>query len=900
MSQFSNLELSMSPWTRVFFGSECYSLYADEVEKHVNAIKQSLNKAPIDSEHSTILSKLNDPLFWNEMRYRCGLAPEINTLELEWDAHALFANSSSQELLKLKDDHLDQLEMSLLRLLQELEANRDNHHLHGLWNPSWLIRWRDTAIQDAEYQLKECITLKAKFQKAVLSRLNLHKSFNVDRHYDDPAALITQNLRNLNYVGPDFQVPSFVQESLDDDTRVSFIDWFHAIFPESTHDSLKQYVKPIIQKTHEALTSASAIDEQNRKIALINSELRKKHGLSSVLNLKQNIEKKKSLNDWFQIKLSDITGLKIIPDRLIKAVNLLWWSRYILATLVSLNVYLALISVIAPIAVLSPLILNIASNVLFYTVGIFPVWWSLFEHGQTIYNSVLNIISNKKLSLINQSIEIIERNHKYITERLSDGIIDLPYFNTEILEASVKNRIIEIDNQIQTLTRKGVIERYLPNFILNDSIDIVVSELKVQKNLSIARMNQMARHIAERIGEELQLLERPDQVNNFSTRLSREKLLCLREFVTRNGSQEAIALFDKNSDVLGLLLTSITSAQLLHSEPQTQYANEPWGAHRINPSAISGWETLLKNYVLDDETRTSALKILRLLSGQEPMSIGELTSSILSIDPGSSASIWMEGIQSHLFSTLGTMPSDIVQSLSENQRKVIQEWAKDNSSNIHHAYEYYESIFEHESPKSLSSSPRISNETLARYFALLDGAARGRKIEGGDLCGNFQNKLRDAFESYNGEHDLIIHFIRFLPHHEKATILCEAAKKRLTYILDSFDKNIFSDSDIALFKNPYLSDEDSGFDFDSIVTSNKLFSASYKQGFSDLLYNFFKFELCSEDVLRRYKHEAVKTKKVIPEKFVPGWDYIANNRCAAESSELKANTHISRTPYVRA
>ena len=107
-------------WKHFFIRGRYQSIYLNDTTVHIQALAKRFSA---ETNHKELRKQFEDKKFWDALREKSGLHPDVETLAREWKDQKAFANLSARDLRKLKENHLDPLEVALLRTANELEED---------------------------------------------------------------------------------------------------------------------------------------------------------------------------------------------------------------------------------------------------------------------------------------------------------------------------------------------------------------------------------------------------------------------------------------------------------------------------------------------------------------------------------------------------------------------------------------------------------------------------------------------------------------------------------------------------------------------------------------------------------------------------------------------------------
>lgn len=819
-------------------------LYAEKIKYHWRSISESVDK----NIENRINRKLSNIKFWNKLKKR---SHKIEVLYDSFKMRSSFAHLSAQEILQLKDAHIDPLKHILAYRLKVLRHEYTRFKENKFWRFWGKDKYYQKNLKFLEEQLSALNELENNLQATCLLRADLYELINVERQYDDVSGVFSIMLDRLNLLDRPLNPETSIRAGLDDDTRIYLFDWC-AKNDRYDKSDLKKFISPINQNPYRLPLNYQEIEIEIGKLLKWCHKIKEKHGLNGAHQLDQRYVKKKIKKTWVEkIFFYQSWKKKLIPD---------WWSlflkklhkkRYWFAITAALffHVFFSPIIVAASVFYFGQWSAVLASNLLFYGVTLLPLWTLLYKGYKEILQFINKSVSCRKVSTIEMSIEQLKINQKYINNRLTRGIVDISHFNTDILAHTVSIKIIEIDNLINAVKKETRLEKIFTTDSLNDLKIEVIEKLKQQKKCLKKRFEILSDHIAERVKDEILVLKN-NADGSMVSKLSKYQILRLRRFVEQYGADNALSLFDANIDISPAFLTALQNNKFCFRENKLKLCAETWGGYRLKIPTIHGWRSLIGQTFLNIEKRKSALAILDIISGKKVVVFEELKLILLTIQNGN-ISKWYNAIVNHIFLNLDQMSASIAVILNNHKKKLIYDWYQDNKKNIQEAYDYFWLVI-HNKDRVRSN---IEDKVLASYFALLQGAEISyySGVASNDII-KFKNHLEEYFGNYDGSHSKALYYTLFIPKCRKKDIIQSIAFKRLEWLLNNSSKIYeIEKADIELFKHPSLYMENSLFDFKNYILSHSLYHAQWNINIKSFLKLCQDCGLDSGKLLLHYK-----------------------------------------------
>lgn len=807
---------------------------------------QSLNVTEIDKQFLSITSikpshahaneaarnQLNSQDFWQKLEEDNGFSKDAEDLKTQWKSVCLFADFSSQELMQLKRDKFDAYEIAILRALQELQSDLKRYKLHDTWRPAWMLAWHQEKIDELNNKYKIFLSLKKQLQSSLLLKTHLVLYLGTPRRVDDLYLYFAEKINKLSESRNKLAVPINISSALDDDTRTAIFDYLSMDSTVKKSD-LEIIIEPISQTPYKVPIKPAQVKNELKNIAKFSSLIEADLQLTSTSKFKKEKQEKDNTESWLRAKCSIFFSKYIFSTVFTNNLSKIWRYRWFLAFAVIFGTYFWLAPTIITFVSLSVggWAAQLVLDFLFYGIVLFPVYVVGIKTINIIGNFLYDKLSYWKRQEIQQSLELLKLNQRFISSQLSSGIMDVAFFNIANLELSTQAVLKNIDDMIKTLEHTKGLSRLVYWGLLKRSNVEILKELKAQRCLIDARLKIYATHISERLAESLASLHMDICDSKLKPVIPKLQINHLNNFVKKYGSIEDQKQFSQSAR-----LTSLFSAALLNNtlryriELKTQL-NQPWGGFKSNIPSFNGWRTLIEHYVLDECQRKAALNIIDVLTGQKHCTITELSAWISGIAEEDNRRQLMRNVQQHIFLTLDERPGKHAQVLSAEQKNLVAIWGKENLSKIRAARNFVDKLSQFKNIQNMLV--RTADNILIEHFEALEGLERFDAVRG-EKNSN-QNIIRKMLEQYDGSTSRLVYFLKFLPTHLKENHSSRMATLRLKWLmfnLKSLNENIFDEADVELFKCPALSDN---FSFEKIVRYNKQYNQPWSEVFSKFL-----------------------------------------------------------------
>ncbi|MFI4937498.1 MAG: hypothetical protein ACHQJ6_03185 [Candidatus Berkiellales bacterium] len=858
MKTFLPNELN-APWTYNFFSLKYKRFNSEVVVNHTTAIQR------ICQQNSTpLLAQLNDSLFWDNLNSSSGYQPKAQELQTLWEKIGPLAHLNTKELLELLEKHILPLERGYQYFLKE------KHQKNIV-----------SQVQDNFARLQ---SLKHLVFEGLYSRTQAYRHLKAPRNVDDMVAAICQQINDVDALAQPLPIPQPFSATLNDDRRLTC--YFILRNAGGNARSLQRDILSSLPGVgHEALYSQDNIqaelDDADQFTQTVLNELNmgstgenlfaltsQKHFTSSLF---------KSIARGVQQKIKDKVNATLLSLSQSTWLVNLQRLQYILFFIFSFVTYFFIVQLLQPVAFLlmSTATLAAVTNVLFYTIGIAPLWYLGFKWLEKTIETVRDYLVCWKKQEILDSIVTVERTQFLISNKLSQVVVDIPRFDIEELEQEVERCNEQIAKTQQALNRFSPGERFLCQGAILSQIAAIQTRLELKQQQVQTRLLKLTQHIAARVGEEIQLLQPSDTGDEPAPVLPQQQMEKLERFVKKYGSDETKRLFEHNTNVTELWLTQLETNRLSQNIAHAEL-DGPWGEYDLNERYLKGWEPILEAFTKDPKQRNAALKLNQLFLGKLQLTEFQLNKLVyeLSLSSDEQCSQFVEKIRSYLFKTLHARAPQNACLLSTQDKFKIEQWRLDHQEQIEEAEKAMKKIFRR--TPTLDDLKGIDNKKLERYYRLLDGAdihsyATGQMRS----LDERQNLVRKYFENYSGENSIAYLLTRFVPKHELKELLPQIAQKRIHWIMDHLDevdpRNPFDQRDRMLLHDHTLSDE---FDFQACVAASPVLTQPWQRNVALFLNACPTAGFSTDQVSARYQalHQAEQLITAIRARAEPAPD----------------------------
>lgn len=853
-------------WKIIFRGA--HILHSQKTLCHHQNKILSLCKRPI----SALLSRLNDEKFWTALESQSPKKEEIEECRLLWQKTEPLAHLDSKKLLSLLTENVLPLE----RLYQQTRDQLLNEKMEVESNQFWPTHWLyspASELSQLEENQERLQHLKSVIHDGLLLRCNAHTLLKAPRNVDDIVAAICTKINQLSPLNPLLTIPVSYVATLDDDRRLAVYDLLEEKAVDKDQLS-EQVLSPIPKRGYHALRSAEAVkNDLNRMTDFRNETLahldegRSENESFIHKSLKRLIP---SVLINFNGQVAHALRSALLNFGLLPYLLRLWSLRYFLYLTLSFMAYNGLIYILGPVLpiLIGGTAFGMLSNVLFYGLAMAPLWYLGSTSLHAAWGGIRRYLTHWKRLDIYESLSVLVASQEYIANNLSQVIVDIPNFDIQALTEIVKGHQARLETATQSTNRFYVGEKLICRGGVSRAANLVLEEIKHQQRELQTHLKQLADHIASRIGQDIELLQKTSSKQGLEPILPHQQLKKLRDFVISYGDDVTLREFEKNANVLTKWAGKIDNSSVAQNSVETVSFNQPWGGHAIRKDYLRGWETILKAFIDNPQQREAALQINALLMGRLLPTQEELHEWITALGMRDARALILQTIQAHLFNTLDPRRPENARLLSEQHNALITNWYRQHEDKIHQAPQAMSDLFSNEKTERelIQALDRIDDKALSQYYELLDGAdIYNYSVNNTSALNERRNLARKYFEGYTGETSKAIRFVRFLPDYEKSLTLVEIAQKRLGWLLRNIDKATnaskpFDDTDAELFHNYALIALTEKFNFPSFIYQSPQFSNPWNQHMEDFLGACQKNGFDSGGLLKKYKANNIRIK----------------------------------------
>jgi hypothetical protein len=722
------------------------------IDRHTLAIESTLKKPT-----NVIIETLAQESFW------INLLDNNKEIYEYWKKIEPLVHLNTARLLSLLEEHVLPLE----RAYEYLSMNLG----------------KITQEQVAANQLR-LSQLKSQIFEALLLRAQAHKRINYPRQFDDVLTVVVQSINQLG-VHPKIPKPNEISYSLDDDRRLTIFEYLLGKYKE---DDLIQHVTIVIPKREHRYRQ----DVDKAKI-----KLQKLHHFRQTLH--QQLRPQRSLFKVLQ-EINNTFDQFITP---LKAKLGFWFivlqkSRYGIYLGLSLLAYYCVLQSIAPLIsiVLGVKALGVVSNILFYTIGLSPLWMWGWQSGANLLARIYERLTRRKTNQIFDGLVLLEDLTHFIHEKLDSQIIDISHFDIAYLESRCQKISADLRMAMLRLEHYTWLEKLFCKNDIRKYTESIFKKLKTSDRKLVAALTKLSNQLANDIKNEIELLE-PDETNQaVNTCYPYNQAYLLEHFVRKYGGDAAGNLFRHHSNPVNRWIEKFSLANFaVKKEDSNTVLQIPWGTFSRRDDLLMGWMKIIQSLEPDSSKRDVALMLIEVLRGAKPISKSDFQNCIHNLH------LVEQVIQAFIFATLDSKTAQNAALLSENEKSIIRQWRAGKKHSIEQAIRHYNAILQ-------QTTHPCADEELSLWFELLDAEdIYLYSVEAILESSQRRNSVRNAIDAYQGDRSELFRFFRFIPVDERAELITTIAKRRLKWLINNPSSSELCNSDIELFQHPDLNSQ---------------------------------------------------------------------------------------------
>jgi len=826
------------------------------IERHTKAIQKLCEKEGF----TEALSRLSSADLWDLLKMNSGYSTDVDNLYALWTKIEPLAHLSTKQLLHLYQEEIKPLEKGYRHIIDEMKDPQKDLILL----PPILKLSQTEMLHQVNENLERLSQLTEHLFAGLMFRCLIYKFIKGPRNIDDVAGAFSWKINELNLLEEPLGTHFPHLATLDDDRRTAIYDIFNSVIPEWVQKSWSHFhglmnvekmaldaiISPIPDRHYPELRSKIEIIKEEENCDAFCKKFKNDKHLSSIEKVLFYV--KDRFNHWF-----------MLPKRVNDFHHYLWVFGHLTWMLVFYGLYQYLLALVSPFIIVQ-FALNLITNLLFYTVALIPFYLFVWE-------GIKQFCIYWKEQQITEALILIKETQQFISHKLSKTPRDIAHFDVkERLENAEKyfEQIAEMDEQVSDM---NFMENFFSGSHIKKQIAAIQERLCAQRKQISKMLSMLARHIAFRIGDEIEQYEVDITRQQLVHLLEPIQIQNLRNFVKAHSNDDSYSLhlFDMNTDVIHRWLLKSSDLYIQGNEAHQDDMNKPWGSGIPQVGVLQTWRKLLASFIIDPKKRQVAFDLNDLLIGARQMTNRELREKVAIFNEEENMAIILGKIQDYIFKTLQSRPPQFASLLSTSQKKMISEWFKVNEGAIKEANAIMSTILS--SGKVNDRTVLLSDyrdEQLSQYYALLDGADyyAWTQEQLGEMVKR-TNLARIFFEEYHGQTSRAYQMIRFIPPGNRQKTALFVAKKRLSWFLNhlsTIDLSApFNKEDIVIFKNNEVRRECFRFDVEIVN------SPQFQQPKSPLMIKFL--QACvkqnldfSRELLERYEQsEEMGSKRIL-------------------------------------
>jgi hypothetical protein len=689
---------------------------------------------------------------------------------------------------------------------------------------------------------------------------------------DDIVSAVCVKINKLDLLKHPLEIKQPFASMLNDDRRLAIYDYLEASTVDK--DELQTAVlSPLTKQGHAAFKTAAQVKQGLIEIRKFNKRVVKSlsnNGINNPLN-----------SSWIKKAIPAIiqkTGKNILKAAkegletfgLVAFASKLWSLRYLLYLALTLIGYHYLMIALQPVGLLiGTSAFSMLSSVLFYSFALSPVWifgWMMLN---TFKQSLVDYITHWKREEIYQSLDLLVSIQEFMANHLSQVIVDIPHFDIKDLVKQSKIHFDHLGECKAKLNLSFFGQRLFGRGNFNLQLDAVKTKIDAQEKQLQSHLKQVANHIALRVGDDIELLEKSASKDKLIPTIPHSQLAKLKEFVVTYGDEIAVHKFEQNANPIHKWFNKIERCSRVNKDIEYSF-NQPWGGHELRKDYLNGWQSILRGYLLKKDTRQAALQLNQLLQGKIHPTIDSVQEWIKQLGIGDKGDLLLRKIQSHLFKTLSSETPMNARLLSQSHKELVSQWYNRHKERLKRAEKQLNSIFNIQKDDHLNQKlDEIGDDALSDIYELLDGADVYSYSSKPDIeITQRKNLARQYFENYQGDSSRAVRLLRFLPEEQRSEKLIDVARKRLTWLIAHLDKlkdpsKPFDEADIELFHDYRLLEASEKFEFKSFVSQSEYFDNPWDPKVERFLDACRRNGLDSGKLVRDYKDKNHKIKPFI-------------------------------------
>lgn len=817
----------------VFFsGLEFKSFYFKSLNEHLTAIESLAHKKP-----SALLERLLTGHFDNQLKI---LDP---VLYHRWQKSRSFAHLTTVDILRLIQEEIPPLKHCYSLMKEIADANNDEA------SSTWFSTQKKLLMTEVAENIKRLVNLECHLKNELLFRCQISTALKEPSHFDDVVIFFYRKLKDLKLLN--FTESSIASAclQLNGDRRLLIYD----LLKGSEHDKSDRFqsiIQPLFPKrAYKSLRSANEIKTTLKETYQFCSEVLSDLNLISLrdhlltLRLKSDffrrLRRPGSLKEHFQaaIKLLKNFSRSWGWEKFFKK---LWQLRFLIYLALTLYIQSSMTKSIKPLFLLvfSKAAFVKLSSVLFYSIGLAPLWYVGWQLVKKSAIELQKILTQRKVEEILSSLIHVEKAELFLAAYLSPSIIDIAHYDIDYLTKQSETVLTALKiSECQLKNYRHKMEAWLCQGMLQNKIHRVINRINNQEKRINEQLKLFAENIAVRIGEEIELLIGDLRQTKLVPLLSPEQVKSLRGFVARYGGQEVLETFTQNANIIQRWILKIEKYKYSYLNKATNSAPEnrlnlPWGCHAIRHDYANGWKIILTAFIDDEETKKNCCRLNDFLAGNSQLTLKQCEEILGKINLSAAKQLnLLKKIQLHVFNTLSERPPESAALISTEKKEVITQWYHQYQKEILAAKQLYTTIFSQPQTDHSALLRQLTDAKLNEYYKLLSGLDIYAYSQNHQEQSEIQTLAYQFFFKNKGQSIEDFRLIKYVPQALKTKIIPQFAMMRLVWLLNNLETLpepfSFTPLEESLFNHPLLAGTQ--FSFAQIVINHPRFNESYQE-----------------------------------------------------------------------
>lgn len=780
------------------FLSASFQFYTYYVYPYIEALHQiDIDKPHLDPQ----LYMFCERAFWQQLR-DTSPPDQVEQAWQFWLQIKPFAHLDTKQLIELIEDQILPLERGYQHLLSQMQK------INQGWHPGWYQRSQKAFLLKIETDQANLKALKKSIFNQLLLRCEVHKTLKSARQVDDVIAVLYQMVSL--FIPPASAI-------LDDDRRFTIYGILRQEKSYFDKDKLLEILAPIPKRPVAGFTPRKALEKKLGEMGEFCAERLAEIGMQNGV---EHLFSFASQQTWLPPFLSKTAkGLfgqlkSWAPAHFL--LQKIWPFRYGLYTIFALFATHTLLQLTQVLSYFSP-----AMSYAGYALGLSPILWLGYVVLKGISKSVQEYLLHWKKEKILASLILLESSEQFVCNQLAQTIIDIPHFDIASLQKRARHFQTQLSQMKVALDSFFVGEQFLCDPTLMENIKKIQQKMVFQQIRIEKKLKSLAKHIIERIGNEMELLDELD--GEMVPILSLAQLQRLKEFIVALGDEDLLKQFNQSTSI-----TKRWANKAMNNEFFLACENSgllhPWGNQALHVNLFNGWHIIIQTFAKRADKKEACIELIEMLQGKKKLSLKQFEENLIKLKNDS----LKISLQNLIFHTLHARTLQNADLLCAQHKLVILDWYQMNEEKILEVEKVIKQIVAvatHTPDKLAEYLTQISEKQFSEYYQLLDAADTCSAVMPASLRGARKNLIRAFFENYQGQTSRAYRLLRFISATDKVELLVEMAKKRLKWILNNLHlpeiiESPFTQEDVELFHNFALLREVKKFHFSSFVLNN--------------------------------------------------------------------------------